>query len=58
MPAQPRGQGRREAVIDRSVLEDLIFRRAPMRRYPKTARYSLTSGSNMEGIRSPGWICS
>jgi hypothetical protein len=33
MPARPQGTGRGEAVIDRAVLEDLIFRRAPMRRY-------------------------
>jgi serine protease AprX len=33
MPPQPHGQGRREPVIERSVLEDLIFSRAPMRRY-------------------------
>ena len=33
MPAQPQGPARREAVIDRAVLEDLIFRRSPMRRY-------------------------
>ena len=33
MPAQPDQQGRREAVIERRVLEDLIFSRAPMRRY-------------------------
>lgn len=33
MPPPPHGQGRREPVIERSVLEDLIFSRAPMRRY-------------------------
>jgi len=33
MPAQPYRQGRQEAVIERRVLEDLIFSRAPMRRY-------------------------
>jgi serine protease AprX len=33
VPPQPHGQGRREPVIGRRVLEDLIFRRAPMRRY-------------------------
>ena len=33
MPAQPDRQGWREAVIERRVLEDLIFSRAPMRRY-------------------------
>lgn len=33
MPPQPHGQGWREPVIERSVLEDLIFSRAPMRRY-------------------------